>query len=178
MQHCGHTYQYTQKEIQKPRLQHNAIPKYLTRLQMFGKVEKELIDSRGRELPPGYDHRLVAPIFREQSAPWIGIARAYSQAVWKKASEFLQTLLVEISEKEACKALLHYIIEPAMESRLRLLEGKLEELYKPYKSGLPYTLNSRFAREVEQRKQEYLETNAEGHGNEDIPSSTPLSSLS
>lgn len=100
---------------------------------------------RGNELPGMSNPFLVGSLFREQSEPWDDLAFAHVERAYDAVKDFLETLLLHLTDERTCDRILTRIIYPAMENRFEALKRKLEELLRPRRDYEPFTLDPRFS---------------------------------
>jgi hypothetical protein len=111
-------------------------------------VDALAYQERGNELPGVSNPLLVGSLFRLQSQPWENIASNHLDTVWKAVKQFLETLLEHLTDEKTCNQILIHVIDPAMETRHKLLKQKLEELLRPHRDYDPLSIDPLFARNI------------------------------
>lgn len=111
--------------------------------------------NQGNEFPGTSNDRLAVKLFQDQSQPWEEIARCHIRLVLDMAKEFVEKLVGHIinPDKRTCSAILTEIIDPFFEEKSDVLESKLQELLRHYKSGHPQPLDAEFRVLLAQRRQ-------------------------
>ncbi|KAI0841118.1 P-loop containing nucleoside triphosphate hydrolase protein [Hypoxylon sp. FL0890] len=105
----------------------------------FEDPEEVPFDDIAEDLGCFSNDRLAINLFRDQSQPWEEIARRHIQLVLTVTKAFVEKLLSYITDpdKKAYTAILSEIVHPFFDQKSVLLESKLEELLRHYKSGYP-----------------------------------------
>lgn len=86
---------------------------------------------------------IVGEVFREYSRPWEDLARQYINDVWDTTKSFVEQALQYLTDATVSDALLRYLLDPIMDSKLKLAFAKLDELMLVHKEH-PETRNHYF----------------------------------
>lgn len=124
----------------------------ITETGFLQEIRVLLDHSKGRELPGTFTPLLVGDLFLRQSRNWETIAMGFAEEAWGLVKKFLDEVLAHVSDESVRRAVLEEVIDPAMESKLSKLKEKMNELYSPYSSGYPTTLNPRFVSLLKARR--------------------------
>ncbi|QKX56148.1 uncharacterized protein TRUGW13939_03248 [Talaromyces rugulosus] len=124
----------------------------ITQTEFLQEIRVLLDHSKGRELPGTFSPLLAGELFLRQSRNWETIAMEFAEEAWGLVKEFLDEVLAHVSDENVRRAVLEEVIDPAMESKLSKLKEKVNELYSPYSSGYPTTLNPQFVRALNARR--------------------------
>lgn len=120
---------------------------------------KELIrKSRGRELPGTFNPLRVGELFRMQSTPWEEISKEHADFIWQAALDFLQDVLVRLTDGRTYDALFQDHIQPKMNQIRKELLDKVDELLRPYKSsGCLITYHPKFVESIQQIRRKQMQ---------------------
>jgi GTPase SAR1 family protein len=157
----GHTYHIVPGLLKMPNSASSKSPGQteITETEFLQEIRVLLDHSKGRELPGTFTPLLVGDLFLRQSRNWETIAMKFAEEAWGLVKKFLDEVLAHVSDEGVRHAVLEEVIDPAMESKLSKLKEKVNELYSPYCSGYPTTLNSRFVLALKtQRSQLFSES--------------------
>lgn len=146
----GHTYNIVPNLSKIPNSASSKSPgqTQITEADFLQEIRVLLDHSKGRELPGTFTPLLVGDLFLRQSRNWETIAVEFAEEAWGLVKKFLDEVLAHVSDESVRRAVLEEVIDPAMESKLSKLKEKVNELYSPYSSGYPKTLNPRFVSAV------------------------------
>lgn len=141
--------------------------KSVSRSAFIDGIKDLLSNMRGRELPGMYPPLIVGDLFREQSAPWEGLARNHVKAAWDATKLFIDMLLSHLADETTADRLLHHMVYPSMDKMRHILDEKISEIFKPYKKGHPITYNHYFTETIqkvkEKRRIEQTTQQIQGH---------------
>ncbi|RDW56699.1 hypothetical protein BP6252_14020 [Coleophoma cylindrospora] len=116
--------------------------------------------SRGRELPGLPNPLVVGELFRQYSQPWGDLARRHIQNVWHAVNRFIELLLQNLTDDDACENILRFWMHPIMDEKLKSAYCKLDELLEAHKD-YPMTTNSHFINKSKSRQPANNETKFE-----------------
>ncbi|KAJ4208719.1 hypothetical protein NW767_001829 [Fusarium falciforme] len=132
-----------------------------TRQGYLDKIVKLMERSRGRELPGMFNPMIVADLFREQSSPWEGLARAHVVNVWDGVRDFLRHVVKHTSNLSTVETLQEFLLVPKLDKIFKALNERVEMLLSQHQEGHPITYNDAFTDtlqevRVERRTEEML----------------------
>ncbi|CRG86338.1 hypothetical protein PISL3812_03343 [Talaromyces islandicus] len=150
----GHTYKIIPGSLKIPNSASSKSPAQMqvTETEFLQEIRALLDHSKGRELPGTSTPLLVGDLFLRQSRNWETIAMEFAEEAWGLVKKFLDEVLAHVSDESVRRAVLEEVIDPAMELRFSKLKEKVQELYSPYSSGYPTTLNPRFVLALKTRR--------------------------
>ena len=113
----------------------------VSRAEFIDEIKELLNITRGQELPGMFSPLIVGDLFCEQSKPWERLARQHLRNVWQATRSFLDLLISHLADEPTSEALLGQVIDPLMDQKLKEMNGKLNEILRPYQTGHPITYN-------------------------------------
>ncbi|KAI8962256.1 P-loop containing nucleoside triphosphate hydrolase protein, partial [Daldinia sp. FL1419] len=128
----------------------------------FEKVTSDLESlssaNQGNEFPGTSNDRLAVKLFQDQSKPWEEISRCHLRLVLDMTKAFVEKLVGYLvnPDKRTYSMILTEVVDPFFEERSNVLEHKLQELLRHYKSGHPQPLDTEFRVLLTQRRQKSI----------------------
>lgn len=134
-------------------------PQPITEKELCQKLDLLASINRGTELPGAPNSDLALQLFREQVKPWRDIATRHLHLVSDYAKSFVEQLIEHIIAGSAdpespsaespttsrmVAAVLRELVDPFFEAKAETLCGKLDELLRPYTTGLNMPLEPEF----------------------------------
>ncbi|KAJ0117159.1 Interferon-induced GTP-binding protein Mx [Diaporthe amygdali] len=126
----------------------------ITRDAFITHIQNLMFRTRGRELPGTFSPMIVEDLFREQCRPWEAILRDHVETVAAAARELLSIVCTHIADDTTSSFLIREIVDPALESIMKILQSKADELLQPHKNGHPITYNHYFTETLQKVRDE------------------------
>ncbi|KAH6655546.1 P-loop containing nucleoside triphosphate hydrolase protein [Truncatella angustata] len=126
----------------------------LTRVEFIDHIENKIRRSRGRELPGLFHPMIVADLFRDQASPWEELARSHVHNTWKACRIFLKHALGHVADAGTSSAVMHKIVQPAMETILATLKSRTGQTLRPHQMIHPITYNHYFTDTIQNVRKE------------------------
>ncbi|KAL2128455.1 hypothetical protein VTI74DRAFT_9168 [Chaetomium olivicolor] len=112
-------------------------------------------ENQGVEFPGSSNDRIALALFRDQSAPWEGIANQHIDLVTHFSRLFVEKLVNHVTgpDSKTADALVKNIVAPYFEQKQAVLQSKVSELLHHYKTGSdPQPMYSIFLSSVARRR--------------------------
>ncbi|KAF7556976.1 hypothetical protein G7Z17_g1042 [Cylindrodendrum hubeiense] len=123
-------------------------PTFVTREELNAQLQKQAATNQGREFPGSPNQDLAIQLFKEEAAPWKGIAEFHISCVTLVVKAFVDELFKHIvgspETNGTTEAILSTCVDPFFEDKATLLREKLQELLRPYVEGYATPLDSDF----------------------------------
>ncbi|KAI1800098.1 P-loop containing nucleoside triphosphate hydrolase protein [Daldinia bambusicola] len=134
---------------------HFMDPERVTFQRITSDLESLSSANQGNEFPGTSNDRLAVKLFQDQAQPWEKIARRHLELVLGITKEFVEKLISHLvnPDKRTFSAILVEIVDPFFEEKSTILENKLQELLRHYKSGSPQPLDAEFRILLAKRRQ-------------------------
>lgn len=123
-----------------------TVPEHKSRAEFEYGVSEQMRRERGIEFPGNANPLLVGRLFREQSRPWEGIARAHVLRSWECIRDFVLLVLDYLTGEQPAVMIMHKVISPQLEAMKANLLAKVDELTAHYKRGHPMPIGRNFPR--------------------------------
>ena len=111
--------------------------------------------TRGRELPGTFNPMIVGDLFFRQSQPWTKLVHEYMDQVVTAARTAVELILSHSADASTVENLLREVINPAFESCVEKLRGKVEEVLWPHQHGHPITYNHYFTDTIQKARRDH-----------------------
>jgi GTP-binding protein EngB required for normal cell division len=127
-----------------------ADPEPITETQLRLKIERLAADNAGKDLPGAPNSALALQIFVDQSQPWREIARCYLSWALRISKAFVEEVFGYVvgSDDTTRVAILSHIVDPFFDERRDVLEGKLDEVIRPYTNSYALPLEAEFHKKM------------------------------
>ncbi|KAI1467549.1 P-loop containing nucleoside triphosphate hydrolase protein [Daldinia caldariorum] len=134
---------------------HFVDPEKVTFQKIASELEALSSANQGNEFPGTSNDRLAVKLFQDQAKPWENITRRHLQLVLGITKAFVEKLIGHLvnPDKRTFSAILVEIVDPFFEEKSTILENKLQELLRHYKSGNPQPLDAEFRMLLAKRRQ-------------------------
>lgn len=113
----------------------------VTRENFITHIKTLMFRTRGRELPGTFSPMVVEDLFKDQCRPWNGLLTGHVETVTDAARKLLSLVCEHIADEKTGQYIMQEIVEPAMESIMKALQLKSDELLEPHKYWHPITYN-------------------------------------
>ena len=128
-------------------------PTKMSYSEATGWVSQVLKRTRGRELPGNFNPLLVGELFWEQCSKWQLLAMEHVDRVAHVCSQFLTTLLQEISPNDIRSRLWSSLIQDTLKSRYDAAVNELKLIMQDIKS-YPVNYNHYYTDTIKKRRQD------------------------
>lgn len=120
----------------------NTEPTLVSRQCLLDEITKHIKKNRGCELDGLYPSEIVRDVFRKQSSHWESITNLHLGHCTSAVREFFSAALQYCAPQHIAQNI-HMDVTPSWEERNNsVLQRKLNELLKPYRTGHLITLNT------------------------------------
>ncbi|KAL4952513.1 P-loop containing nucleoside triphosphate hydrolase protein [Aspergillus filifer] len=126
--------------------------KYVTRRDLEAESSKLARQNRGIELPGSANQLLVGNLFRDQAAPWEGMAKKHLVRAWDAVRYFVYLLLGHLTDEHTTSLLASRVLEPELEKMKQALLEKLDELTSHIKRGHPLPVGKSFLTRIQKAR--------------------------
>ncbi|KAI7764067.1 hypothetical protein LZL87_006449 [Fusarium oxysporum] len=137
-------------------------PKKVTRSELAEQLEKQAAANQGLEFPGTPNKDLAMQLFKQQSAPWRGIAESHVKLVTTVAKAFVDQVFEYVvgspRTNRTTEAILSTCVDPFFDEKEKVLQEKINELLRPYVQGYALPLDLLFYDMLSKTSDEKLET--------------------
>ncbi|KAG7405219.1 Interferon-induced GTP-binding protein Mx3 [Fusarium oxysporum f. sp. rapae] len=159
-------------------------PKKVTRSELAEQLEKQAAANQGLEFPGTPNKDLAMQLFKQQSAPWRGIAESHVKLVTTVAKAFVDQVFEYVvgspRTNRTTEAILSTCVDPFFDEKEKVLQEKINELLRPYtkswrrisavlQENYPHLYESKTAKTGETSKKVDSKTIAQDINEEDDP---------
>ncbi|KAL4790933.1 P-loop containing nucleoside triphosphate hydrolase protein [Aspergillus venezuelensis] len=130
--------------------------KYVTRRDLEAESSKLARQNRGIELPGSANQLLVGNLFRDQAAPWEGLAKKHLLRAWDAVRYFIYLLLGHLTDEHTTSTLTSRVLEPELEKMKQALLDKLDELTSHVKRGHPLPVGKSFLARIQKARSDRM----------------------
>lgn len=130
-------------------------PQRITEGGLCQKIDRVASINSGTEFPGSPNSDLVLRLFRTQAKPWQKIASFHLELVSKLARYYVEELVSHIvgaTDDSTVAAILGELVDPFFEAKAEALRLKLDELLRPYTTGLGLSLEAEFLSRLSKRR--------------------------
>ncbi|KAF5623944.1 interferon-regulated resistance GTP-binding protein [Fusarium tjaetaba] len=136
-------------------------PQKITRSELAEQLEKQAAANQGLEFP-GTPHKdLAMQLFKQQAAPWRGIAESHVKLVTTVAKAFVDQVFEYVvgspRTNRTTEAILSTCVDPFFDEKEKELQKKIDELLRPYVQGYALPLDLLFYDMMSKTSDEKLE---------------------
>ncbi|EMT71082.1 Interferon-induced GTP-binding protein Mx [Fusarium odoratissimum] len=136
-------------------------PKKITRRELAEQLEKQAAANQGLEFPGTPNKDLAMQLFKQQAAPWRGIAESHVKLVTTVAKAFVDQVFEYVvgspRTNRTTEAILSTCVDPFFDEKEKVLQEKINELLRPYIQGYALPLDLLFYDMLSKTSDEKLE---------------------
>ncbi|PCD26515.1 hypothetical protein AU210_012938 [Fusarium oxysporum f. sp. radicis-cucumerinum] len=136
-------------------------PKKITRRELAEQLEKQAAANQGLEFPGTPNKDLAMQLFKQQAAPWRGIAESHVKLVTTVAKAFVDQVFEYVvgspRTNRTTEAILSTCVDPFFDEKEKVLQEKINELLRPYIQGYALPLDLLFYDMLSKTSNEKLE---------------------
>ncbi|KAF4958323.1 hypothetical protein FGADI_2489 [Fusarium gaditjirri] len=136
-------------------------PKKVTRSELAKQLEKQAAANQGLEFPGTPNKDLAMQLFKQQAAPWRGIAESHVKLVTTVAKAFVDQVFEHVvgspRTNRTTEAILSTCVDPFFDEKEKVLQEKINELLRPYDQGYALPLDLEFYEKLSQTSNKQLE---------------------
>ncbi|KAF5234709.1 hypothetical protein FANTH_12061 [Fusarium anthophilum] len=137
-------------------------PKKITRTELAEQLEKQAAANQGLEFPGTPNKDLAMQLFKQQAAPWRGIAESHVKLVITVTKAFVDQVFEYVvgspQTNRTTEAILSTCVDPFFDEKEKMLQEKIDELLRPYVQGYALPLDFLFHEMLSKSSDEKLET--------------------
>ncbi|KEF63249.1 uncharacterized protein A1O9_01226 [Exophiala aquamarina CBS 119918] len=139
-------------------------PEQITQSDALRKVGELLETYRGPELSFLFNPRLVAELFKEQSAGWESLTSKYIRDINDAVRRFLNMVIDFIcpSTGDTAKLVFQHFIQDTLEACQGNLDSKTRELLSPYTTSFLFSTKKRLQTSLQKIEHQYLQKDKAG----------------
>ncbi|KAF5550909.1 interferon-regulated resistance GTP-binding protein [Fusarium napiforme] len=136
-------------------------PQKITRSELAEQLEKQAAANQGLEFPGTPNKDLAMQLFKQQAAPWRGIAESHVKLVTTVAKAFVDQVFEYVvgspRTNRTTEAILSTCVDPFFDEKEKELQKKIDELLRPYVQGYALPLDLPFYDMMSKTSDEKLE---------------------
>ncbi|KAG9495908.1 hypothetical protein J7337_012474 [Fusarium musae] len=136
-------------------------PQKITRRELAEQLEKQAAANQGLEFPGTPNKDLAMQLFKQQAAPWRGIAESHVKLVTTVAKAFVDQVFEYVvgspRTNRTTEAILSTCVDPFFDEKEKELQKKIDELLRPYVQGYALPLDLVFYDMMSKTSDEKLE---------------------
>ncbi|CZR44325.1 uncharacterized protein FPRO_14086 [Fusarium proliferatum ET1] len=136
-------------------------PKKITRSELAEQLEKQAAANQGLEFPGTPNKDLAMQLFKQQAAPWRGIAESHVKLVTTVAKAFVDQVFEHVvgspRTNRTTEAILSTCVDPFFDEKEKVLQEKIDELLRPYIQGYALPLDLLFYNMLSKSSDQKLE---------------------
>ncbi|KAF4436682.1 interferon-regulated resistance GTP-binding [Fusarium acutatum] len=136
-------------------------PTKITRSELAEQLEKQAAANQGLEFPGTPNKDLAMQLFKQQAAPWRGIAESHVKLVTTVAKAFVDQVFEYVvgspRTNRTTEAILSTCVDPFFDEKEKVLQEKIDELLRPYVQGYALPLDLLFYDMLSKSSDEKLE---------------------
>ncbi|PNP74545.1 hypothetical protein FNYG_12168 [Fusarium nygamai] len=136
-------------------------PQNITRSELAEQLEKQAATNQGLEFPGTPNKDLAMQLFKQQAAPWRGIAESHVKLVTTVAKAFVDQVFEYVvgspRTNRTTEAILSTCVDPFFDEKEKVLQEKIDELLRPYVQGYALPLDMLFYEMLSKSSDEKLE---------------------
>ncbi|KAF9770137.1 hypothetical protein IL306_012337 [Fusarium sp. DS 682] len=137
-------------------------PKKITAKELGKELEKQAAANQGLEFPGTPNKDLAMQLFKQQAAPWRGIAESHVRLVTTVAKAFVDQVFEYVvgspRTNRTTEAILSTCVDPFFDEKEMKLQEKINELLRPYVQGYALPLDLEFYQTLSKMSSKRLES--------------------